>query len=261
MNYTIITAVLNSAGTIGQCLESLYSQNFPVEHIIVDGGSTDGTLEIIGKHQGHTTRLISEPDNGIYDALNKGIRHATSEIVGILHADDVLHEVDTLQRISEVFNDPSIDACYGDLVYVHPLNTSRVFRYWRSGNYNVKKFYWGWMPPHPTFFVRRKIYELYGGFNTALGTAADYELMLRFLLKIGISVQYLPEIITRMRTGGQSNLSLKNRLIANFCDREAWRVNGLAPYPWTIPLKPVRKISQYFYRRKLNPGCGNRVDR
>ena len=245
---SIITAVLNSANTIGHCLESLYRQSVAVEHVVVDGGSTDGTPEIVKSYGSNGTKLISEPDEGIYDALNKGLAHATSEIVGILHADDVLDNAHVLKRISDIFTDSSVDACYGDLVYVDRFDTDRVFRYWRAGAYHPKKFYRGWMPPHPTFFVRRKIYEQYGGFNTALGTAADYELMLRFLLRHGISAAYLPETITRMRTGGQSNLSVKNRLKANYYDRRAWRINGLTPLPWTMLLKPGRKIGQYFLR-------------
>jgi len=248
---SIITAVLNSAETVGQCLESLQRQNIAVEHIVVDGGSSDGTTEIVKGYANNGTRLICEPDNGMYDALNKGIAHATSEIVGVLHADDVLDNDQILTRISGVFDDPAVDACYGDLVYVDRFDTERVFRYWRAGPYEAKKFYLGWMPPHPTFFVRKRIYEQYGTFNTELGTAADYELMLRFLLKFGISVRYLPETVTRMRIGGQSNLSLTNRLKANYYDRRAWRVNGLRPYPWTLFFKPARKVGQYFLRPGL----------
>ena len=134
----------------------------------------------------------------------------------------------------------------GDLVYVDANDTDRVVRYWRSGDFALHKFYWGWMPPHPTFFVRREVYERCGLFNPDLGTAADYELMLRFLVRYKITSAYLSEIIIKMRSGGASNASLINRLRANRMNRMAWKVNGLRPYPWTLWMKPLRKIPQYF---------------
>jgi len=193
---------------------------------------------------------------------------ATGDVVGILHADDFFANAEVLSRVAQLFESPDVEACYGDLLYVgsdvlpvtrdsedraqppvacHP-SSLHVKRYWRSGRFNPRKFYWGWMPPHPTFFVRKPVYEKYGLFNLDLGTAADYELMLRFLLNYQISCSYIPSVLTCMRTGGVSNASLGNRLRANRMDRQAWQVNGLKPYPWTIPLKPIRKIPQYFLR-------------
>lgn len=246
---SIITTVLNSAATIRDCIESVSNQSQAVEHIIIDGGSTDGTFEIIEGYRPGIAKVVSEQDRGIYDGMNKGLRLATGDIVGLLNADDLYAGSDILTRVAKVFNEKHVDSCYGDLVYVHPLNTEKVIRYWGSGSYDVRQFYWGWMPPHPTFFVRRSVYEKYGLFNLDLGSAADYELMLRFLVKHGITTAYIPEILVRMRSGGISNISLKNRLIANQNDRRAWKVNGLKPYPWTLYFKPLRKVGQYIFNK------------
>lgn len=195
------------------------------------------------------SRIISEKDNGLYDALNKGIRFASGDVVGMLHADDFYAGADVLEQVAEVFRNPEVYACYGDLLYVNRSNDqTRVVRYWRSGAFNHKRFYWGWMPPHPTFFVRKSVYEKYGLFNLNLGTAADYELMLRFLVRHRIITAYIPEVLVHMRTGGMSNASVNNRLKANRMDRKAWEINGLEPYTWTIFLKPIRKIPQWWIR-------------
>jgi glycosyltransferase len=244
---SVITVLLNAASTLRDNLESVRRQSLPVEHILIDGGSTDESLAIASDFS-HISRIISEPDRGIYDALNKGFAVSTGDVIGILHADDFFASSETLGRISELFEKTSWDSCYGDLVYVDFHDTSRIIRYWKSDEFKINRFYHGWMPPHPTFFARRSIYEKYGGFNLNLGTAADYELMLRLLFRHRISTGYLPEIITCMRVGGASNASLANRLRANFNDRKAWRINGLKPYPWTLAMKPLRKISQYIKR-------------
>lgn len=147
----------------------------------------------------------------------------------------------------DVFEKQNVESCYGDLLYVHKNDTDRVIRYWRASEYHHGKFKNGWMPPHPTFFVKREIYEKYGLFNLNLGSAADYELMLRFLLKYKITTVYIPQVLIKMRTGGISNASLKNRIRANRMDRLAWKVNGLKPYPWTLWLKPLRKATQFLF--------------
>jgi glycosyltransferase len=293
---SIITATWNASATLRDCLDSVKAQKgtgtfgaSPLEHIIVDGGSTDGTLEIVRDHASRgqapdgaspRTRFISEPDNGIYDAMNKGIRMATGEIVGLLNADDFYADGRVLERVAKVFEDPEVEACFGDLVYVRemlncasrvklapvaPLNRLKdpsiqrfnhstvqpgftILRYWKSGSFSPGKFKWGWMPPHPTFFVRRSVYERFGLFNLDLGSAADYELMLRFLLRHRVRTAYIPEVLVNMRAGGVSNASLGNRLRANRMDRKAWEVNGLRPYPWTLFFKPMRKVPQYFLK-------------
>lgn len=249
MKVSIITVVYNGAQTIRDCLESVRNQSYPrVEHIVKDGGSTDGTLHIIEEYKSYLAKVVSEPDNGIYDGMNKGLRLATGDVIGILNADDIYAGPDVLSKVVKTFSEKKVDSCYGDLVYVDGKDTNRVVRYWRSGDFVPRKFYWGWMPPHPTFFVRREVFDKYGLFNLALGTAADYELMLRFLLKHRITSAYLPEIIVKMRSGGASNASLRNRLRANRMDRLAWKVNGLRPDPWTLWLKPIRKLGQWTVR-------------
>jgi glycosyltransferase involved in cell wall biosynthesis len=245
---SIVTVVLNRAAMIQGCIESVLGQRVLAEHIVVDGGSTDGTLEVIKGCRTSVARVIPGPDRGVYDAMNKGILAAAGDVIGILNADDFYAHGDVLAKVEEVFNDEAVDSCYGDLVYVDAADTGRVVRSWRAGPYDVNRFYMGWMPPHPTFFVRRAVYEKYGLFNLSLGSSADYELMLRFLVKHRITSRYIPEILVKMRVGGMSNASLANRLRANRMDRFAWRVNGLRPDPWTILLKPISKLHQYWRR-------------
>lgn len=248
---SIITTVLNGEKTIESCLRSVAGQSVDVEHIIVDACSTDKTLKI-ARGFSSVTQIISENDRGIYDGLNKGLQLASGDIIGFLHADDFFADSQILKSIVELFSDKDIDSCYGDLLYVDRSNTQRVLRYWKSGEYDCTRFRWGWMPPHPAFFARRELYEKYGGFRLDMGTAADYELMLRFLAKYRATCIYLPRIITKMRAGGQSNISIKNRLMANVNDRRAWRINGLKPYPWTLIFKPLSKIKQFFQKPRIS---------
>lgn len=271
---SIITPTYNSAVTVADCLKSVASQTYsPAEHIIIDGASTDNTIDIIRgsrfvtenvesitrtttrtTHSLPITRVISEPDNGIYDAMNKGIALATGNVIGILNADDFYASDDVLATVAQVFEDQTVMSCYGDLEYVREIHNHgasgkghdfKVVRYWKSGTFTPRSWYWGWMPPHPTFFVRREMYEKYGRFRLDLGSAADYELMLRLLLKEGIAYRYIPEVLIRMRCGGASNRSITARLKANRMDRRAWMINGLKPLPWTLLCKPMRKILQY----------------
>jgi glycosyltransferase len=245
VNISIITPVWNNAQTIAHNIRSIADQSVASQHILVDGVSTDGTLEIIESTKPPGSIIVSEPDNGMYDAINKGLKFAQGEIVGVLNSDDFYPTNRVLAQVLEAFADPDIDACYGDLFYVDRLNTDKVVRNWKSGQYDPRKFYSGWMPPHPTFFVRRQIYEKYGGFRLDLGSAADYELMLRMLLKHGARAAYIPQVLVHMRNEGMSNSSLKNRLRANRFDRQAWRVNDIRPRPWTLLAKPLRKIGQW----------------
>ncbi len=246
---SIITATFNAGETVGDCLASVQGQQgVSVEHIVIDGGSTDTTLDIV-RNSGHVARLVSEPDDGIYDAMNKGISLATGKVVGILNADDFYTSDQVLAGVVRAFADDAAQACYGDLQYVDYSDTDKVVRHWHSGEFNgPAQFYRGWMPPHPTFFVRRKVYGKYGLFNLELGSAADYEIMLRFLVKHRLRTAYIPQVLVKMRTGGVSNASVGNRLAANRMDRKAWTVNGLRPYPWTLWMKPLRKVGQWFIR-------------
>jgi glycosyltransferase len=191
------------------------------------------------------SRTISEKDEGIYDAMNKGIRAATGDIIGILNSDDIYAHNQVISKVTDAFQDPAIQACYADLQYMDARDSSRITRTWKSGNYRPGSFYWGWMPPHPTFFVRKSVYDQVGLFTTRFRSAADYEMMLRIMEKHRMAVAYIPQVTVKMRTGGISNASLKNRIRANRNDREAWRINGLKPYFFTLYLKPLRKISQF----------------
>ena len=245
MKISVITATYNSAATVRDTLNSIANQDYPdIEHIIVDGASKDNTLQIV-KEFPHVSNVLSEKDNGIYDAMNKGIRLASGEIVGILNSDDLYISDEVLSKVASVFEDRSIDAVYGDLQYVQSHDTNAITRTWKAGVFKKKYFYYGWMPPHPTFFVRRRVYEKVGLFNTSLRSAADYELMLRLLLKHGIRVKYIPEVLVKMRTGGMSNASFQNRMKANKEDRLAWKLNDLHPYFFTLYLKPLRKVFQF----------------
>lgn len=245
MKISIITATFNSAATISDTLNAVRDQDYPhVEHIIIDGLSSDNTLAIVNSYP-HVARIVAEKDNGIYDAMNKGIGIATGDVIGILNSDDIYLHNDTLSKVMHAFKDPLVDAVYADLQYVQANDLSKVTRTWRSGPYSPRKFYFGWMPPHPTFFVRRSVYEKAGRFNLALKSAADYEFMLRVLLKHNYKAHYIPQILVKMRNGGFSNSTLQHRLRANREDREAWRLNNITPYFFTIPFKPLRKVFQF----------------
>lgn len=215
---------------------------------MVDGGSTDGTLEILNQYRAGISHLVSEPDQGIYDAMNKGISLASGEVIGILNSDDFYAGPHVLGIVSRIFENPDVDACYSDLVYVDLWAKGGITRYWKSCEYSEGLFKNGWMPPHPTFFVRRKWYQRYGGYRLDLGTSADYELMLRYMLCHNIRAAYIPGVFVQMRTGGASGASFSKRLRAHFMDWKAWRVNGLMPYPWTVPCKPLRKLGQWWLR-------------
>jgi glycosyltransferase involved in cell wall biosynthesis len=248
MKISIITATFNSAATVKDTLDCIRQQDHPdIEHIIVDGGSTDRTAEIV-KGFPHVAKWISEKDGGIYDAMNKGIGMATGEVIGILNSDDVYTGAGVLSTIAKAFADPDVKTVYADLQYVHPENPGRILRTWKTGAFDKKKFYYGWMPPHPTFFVRKEVYDQTGVFNTSLTSAADYEIMLRILLKHGMPAHYIPGVIVKMRAGGVSNASLSNRLRANNEDRMAWKLNDLQPYFFTLYLKPLRKIPQFIIK-------------
>ena len=246
---SIITVVRNCADHVSKCIQSLRDQNYPVEHIIIDGCSTDGTMDIVRADASATAKIISEPDGGIYHAMNKGLALATGDLVGTLNADDLYAHNNVLWDVAKVFADPTVQSCYGDLICVDRLNLSKVVRYWKAGEFRRRRFYWGWMPPHPTFFVKRSVYERLGGFRLDLGSAADYELVLRFLLKHKVSARYIPEPLVIMRTGGVSNATWRNRIRANRQCKEAWKVNEMKPMPWTLVAMPLSKIGQFFFTR------------
>lgn len=248
MKISIITATYNSGATVLDTLNSIRSQDHPsIEHIIVDGGSTDTTLDIVRSFS-HVSKVVSEKDKGIYDAMNKGIRMAGGDVIGILNSDDVYVDGSVLSAVAKIFEDPAVMTVYADLQYVQADDLTRVQRTWRSGEFTKKKFFYGWMPPHPTFFVRREVYDRVGLFNLELRSAADYEMMLRILLKNELSTHYLQRVIVRMRAGGMSNATFSNRLRANKEDRLAWKLNKIKPYFFTLYLKPLRKIHQFLIK-------------
>lgn len=247
MKVSIITITFNSEATIEQTLLSVIEQSYSnIEYIIVDGKSSDGTLEIVQKYKSKLSKIISEKDKGLYDALNKGIELATGDVIGFLHSDDFYIHNRVIQNYVKVFQSNHCDAVYSDLYYVDRLNPDKIIRRWKSGTYHSGSFLNGWMPPHPTFFVKKNMYEAYGNFDLEFKSAADYELMLRFIYKNKIKLAYLPEYTIKMRTGGKSNVSFKNRFTANLEDRMAWKKNGLKPKFYTLYLKPIRKLLQFF---------------
>jgi glycosyltransferase involved in cell wall biosynthesis len=246
LKISVITVTYNSSSTIEDTVRSVVEQDYPdVEYIIVDGLSKDNTLEIVNKYKERIPKVISEKDDGIYFALNKGLQLATGDVIAILHSDDFFIDNKVLGKVAKAFQDISVDAVYGDLYYVDKDNTDKIVRKWKSGRYRHGMFLNGWMPPHPAFFAKRSCYEKFGVFNTQLRSAADYEIMLRFIHKHKIKLAYLPEFLVKMRTGGQSNASVKNRLKANNEDRMAWKLNELRPRIYTLTFKPLRKIFQY----------------
>lgn len=249
LKISIITVCYNSVDTISTSIQSVLSQDYlDVEYIIIDGSSNDGTINIIRSFLDQIDYFISEEDKGIYDAMNKGILHATGDIVGILNSDDFYSSDNVLTQVANTFNTFDCDSVYSDLVYVKYNNISKIVRYWKSGLFSIAKLKRGWMLPHPTFFLRRELYDKYGLYNTELKSAADYEMILRLLYKYNITVRYIPKILVNMRQGGVSNSSLWNRIKANKEDLLAWKINQLYQ-PYFIRLKkPLIKIKQYFLR-------------
>lgn len=259
MKISVITTVRNAEQTLNTCLWSVAWQErispsgkpFEVEHVVIDGASTDGTVDLARRYPNTVRCLVSEQDRGIYDGMNKGLSRATGDIVGFLNADDFYIRSDTLGRIVDALG-AGVDACYGNVIYVDREDICRIRRIWHTGGYRRKRFRSGWMPPHPTFFARRAAYEKWGLMRLDLGTAADYELMLRFLYRERLSATRIPGFGVAMRAGGASNASLRDRLRANSHDRRAWQLNGLRPAPGFRLLKPLRKIPQFLSSGNLS---------
>ena len=248
LQISVITAVLNRVKTLGDSLRSVHEQSWSdVEHIVVDGGSTDGTLDVIDRHKSGIAKLSSSADKGPYHALNKGISYASGDVVGFMHADDMFASTSALERVAHAFEDPAVGAVYGDLVYVRKEDSSQVIRYWRAGQYQRDQLTLGWMPPHPTFYVRRELYQRYGDFNTRYKIAADYDHMLRLLWRGRVQAAYIPEVLVRMRMGGISNGSVFNILNKSREDYSAMRENGIGGLQ-TLLLKNVSKLPQFMVR-------------
>ncbi len=243
---TIITVCCNSAKTIEDTIQSVINQTYDnIEYIIIDGVSSDNTLEIVSKYQDKITKVVSEKDAGLYDAINKGIGLASGDIIANLNSDDFYIDNNVIANVVAKMEKEKSDTLYADLYYVDAVDTNKITRNWVSGNYKKGMFFIGWMPPHPTFFVRKSVYDKFGKFNLELKSAADYEIMLRFVHKHECSISYLPRVVVKMRVGGVSNSSLKNRLKANREDKRAWEMNGLKPKPYTLIFKPLSKVLQF----------------
>lgn len=248
MKVSIITVCFNIAETIEETIKSVLSQDHnDIEYIIVDGGSTDGTLNIINSYQKDIHKVISEPDNGIYDAMNKGFRLSNGDIVAALNGDDIYADKSTVNRMAEFIESKDLDAAYGDLIYVNRHDTQHVKRFWQPGPYKKGAFRYGWVIPHPTFFCRKEIFEKYGYFNDTMQIAADFELMLRLIEKHRIKIDYLPEVIVKMSSGGKANV-LKGIISGNKEIIKSFRLNGLRLSPLFFLRKPITKISQLFAR-------------
>ncbi|QQY83986.1 glycosyltransferase [Tamlana sp. s12] len=248
MKITLITATYNSETSIKTCIESVLSQDYPeVEHLIIDGVSTDSTLNIVKdflKKHDHIT-LISEPDQGIYDALNKGISKATGEVIGFVHSDDFLASENVLSEIASQFEKKKCDGVYGDLEYVDKQNTNKIMRYWKSCPFTLKLLKKGWMPAHPTLFLKQEIYKKHGIFDQNFKIAADYDFILRIFKDQQLNFIYLPMVITKMRTGGASNRSLKNVITKSKEDYKALNKNQIGGWS-TLFIKNVSKLSQFY---------------
>jgi glycosyltransferase involved in cell wall biosynthesis len=247
---SVITVCFNSAATLADTLDSVAAQTHPeIEHIVVDGASTDGTLDIIERHGKHVARLISEPDKGIYDAMNKGLALASGEIVGFLNSDDFYADAAVLAKIASAFQDPTVDACYADLVYVTQDN-SRVVRYWKSKPFTKGDFAKGWSPAHPTFYVRKSAIDRMGLFDQSYKMGVDVEFMMRYLECGLVRSVYIPHVLVRMRLGGTSNQSLKNILLQNKEILVALHKNGI---PFSVirfaANKVVSRLKQFIVGR------------
>ncbi len=248
MKISIITIAYNSGLSIADAINSVLSQTYTdIEYIIVDGKSKDNTVEVVKSFGDRISKFVSEPDKGIYDALNKGVRMATGDVIGFMHSDDLFASDTILEKVAEIFKNHDTDSLYGDLQYVYKNDTNKVLRYWKSGKFTIGRLRRGWMPPHPTFYVKKKIYDQHGVFNTDFRIAADYDTMLRFLGKYRITTHYLPEVMVKMRVGGASNRSLKNIIKKSKEDMKAIRDNEFGSV-LTLVLKNLRKLTQFIVK-------------
>jgi len=242
---SVVTAVFDRRDTIGQSLRSTLAQrDVALELVVQDGGSRDGTLETIRAVEDPRITLRSEQDAGLYDAINRGIARARGDVIGLMHSDDLFAHDGVLTRVAELFEDPRIDGVYGDLDYVSAADPDRIVRRWRSGAYTPRKLARGWMPPHPTLYLRREVFERWGAYDTDFRIAADYEAMLRWLVRGEIRLAHLPEVMVKMRVGGESNRSLERILLKSREDYRAMRRHGVGGLR-TLAWKNFGKLDQF----------------
>jgi glycosyltransferase involved in cell wall biosynthesis len=246
MKVSIITVALNNAEYIEACIQSVINQDYKnIEYIVVDGGSTDGTIDIINKYEDKINVWISEPDKGMYDAINKGIGTSSGDIIGILHSDDIYIDEHVIGNVVQEFRN-NIDSVYADLVYVERNNIKNVVRYYDSSVFQISKFAYGWMPAHPTCFIKKAVYTKYGLYKTDFIIAADYELLVRFYAKHGVSYSYLPKVIVKMRNGGLSTRNFKSNIILNREIVRSCRENGIETNIFKVYSKYFVKMFQLF---------------
>ena len=242
---SIITVSYNNEETITDTIRSVTTQDYPnIEHVFIDGGSTDGTLDLIEAGRDSASLLISEPDDGIYDALNKGISAASGDVIGFLHSDDFYPTSTVIRNVISALDGSNIDAAYGDLIYVSEDEPTRPVRFWRSGDFTPRKLNYGWMPPHPTLFVKSQIYDNLGRFNTSYRISADYDFILRLFSQKSFKVAYIPEVLVHMRLGGASNGTVCQILTKSSEDLNALRANKVGGAVSLI-MKNLRKVGQF----------------
>ena len=245
---SIITVVYNNSKTIGWAIESILAQDYPnIEHIIIDGASTDGTLDIIKSYSDRIAKFISEPDKGIYDAMNKGLKLATGDIIGILNSDDFYASNTAISDIVREFDTKKVDLVFGDLVFVKPEDLNKIVRTYSTPDFHPDKFAWGWMPPHPTCYIKKSVYQRYGYFKTDYRIAADYEILTRFMAKHRITYSHIPKVLIKMRTGGVSTRNLKSNRILNQEIVRCCAENGIKTNALKVYSKYLTKVSQVIH--------------
>jgi len=250
MKVSIITVVFNAEQTIADALKSVASQGYSnIEHIVIDGASTDATMEVVARYAEGLAHIVSEPDSGIYDAMNKGLRLATGDVIGLLNADDVMQDDDVVEQVVGAHKDEELDACYADLVYVKYHDLNQVTRYWRSRDYVKGLCFRGWMPAHPTLYLKRRVYERAGFFDTSLRYQADLEFCARIFETMNIRSKYIPKLWVRMRLGGVTNGSIKTMISGNWESYLALRKLGLKRDPVSyFFIKFASKLPSFFRR-------------
>jgi glycosyltransferase involved in cell wall biosynthesis len=248
LKISIVTATYNCVDVVLNCLSSVSNQSYPdVSHVVIDGASNDGTLELLQDQ--NLAVLVSEPDLGLYDALNKALKYADGGIVGVLHSDDVFADADVLSRVVNEFLKSDTDLLYGDLCYVNSANPEQIVRYWNAGEFSYSRLAQGWMAPHPTVFIRTELFQHFGGYDLRYRIAADYDWLLRMLITESLNVTYLPEVLVYMRTGGVSNRSLSNLCRKSMEDWEIIRKHQIGGV-WTLLSKNLSKVSQFWAQPK-----------
>ena len=246
MKVSIVTICYNNGESIKQTIDSVLSQDYHnIEYVIIDGASTDSSMEVISSYGERIAKVISEPDKGIYDAMNKGVDNCTGDIVGLVNSEDMLNSPDCISEIVKVYKETGADIVYGDLIVVKPEAQDKVIRYWRTGEFNRDAFRKGWMSPHMATYIKKSLYDKHGGFRLDMKISADYELMLRFMYKHNAKCVYLPKIVIKMLAGGVSNNSLKNYWTSNYEVYKSWKVNDMKVSPFIIFRKPLSKVFQF----------------